>query len=85
MSEDERLFSYLRELLARHHNQEFDKKQLRFNEIVLCAKTFYNNPMEGVKELVESCMTHTTLYVRKNPMWYELTANHGWMLQLKKD
>ena len=47
-----------------------DKKQLRFNEIVACARDFYPNDVAGgVAELVKSCDAEDdTLYVKGRPM-----------------
>ena len=58
-----------------------DKKQLRFNEIVLVARSHYpSDPEEGVRELVESCRIGDALYVRGAPMWQTLRDQYGWMV-----
>ncbi|GGE30373.1 hypothetical protein GCM10011360_17990 [Primorskyibacter flagellatus] len=57
-----------------------DRKQLRFNEIVETAKTFYNDPAEGVKEMIEACDKNSPLYVKGRPMWQVLREEYGWML-----
>lgn len=56
-----------------------DKKQLKFNEIVNTAIEFYNDPREGVIELVRSCNKSDENYVAKNPMWYVLKNHYQWM------
>jgi hypothetical protein len=58
-----------------------DRKQLRFNDIVQTAKSFYENPTAGVIELVEACdRSKPDLYVAKSPMWQTLNTQYGWML-----
>jgi len=75
---DEELHHIAREVAA--NLTDVDKKQLRFNEIVDCAKGFYPAAVSrGVEELVESCCRTSVLYVNKNPMWHELNHQYGWM------
>jgi hypothetical protein len=59
-----------------------DRKQLRFNEIVECAKLFYaGHERAGVRELVEACdRSNAALYVPKRPMWHILNTEYRWML-----
>lgn len=58
-----------------------DKKQLKFNEIVHCAMTFYTgNETSGVRELVRSCDKVDQSYVAKKPMWAVLRDQYAWML-----
>ncbi len=64
------------------HLEEPDKKQLRFNEIVWCAKTFYAmNVIAGIVELVRSCDKTDALYVKGSPMWATLKQQYGWMIE----
>ena len=61
--------------------RDIDKKQLRFNEIVATAKLFYpNDPVEGVKELVESCDRTSPLYVAGDAMHLTLQRDYKWLL-----
>ena len=74
---DKELHTYAREVSEKLNNP--DKKQLRYNDIVDTAKIFYNDPFEGVKELVSSCDKESTLY-SKTPMTVSLNRDYGWML-----
>jgi hypothetical protein len=57
-----------------------DKKQLRFNDIVKTAQDFYNDPEQGVKELVQACCkNYEPLYVKGNPMHECLDKDYSWM------
>lgn len=61
---------------------EPDRKQLRFNEIFWCAKTFYAmNVIAGIVELVRSCDKTDALYVKGSPMWETLKQQYGWMIE----
>lgn len=75
---DEELHSYARELVAAIG--DVDKKQLRYNDIVTCAKVFYNNPKDGVRELIVSCSKGDPLYVSKRPMADVLLNEYRWMI-----
>lgn len=60
----------------------FDKKQLRFNDIVRVAKVFYPKDVAGgITELVCSCDKTDPLYVPKQPMWKTLEDAYGWMIK----
>jgi hypothetical protein len=58
-----------------------DRKQLRFNDIVQCARDFYASDVPGgVRELTQSCDRASGLYVKKAPMWQTLRESYAWML-----
>jgi hypothetical protein len=71
--------------------ETFDKKQMRFNEIVSCALRFYPAcPEGGVEELVASCFPElygieNSLYVKGRPMWSVLETEYGWMLPMSAE
>lgn len=76
---DEVLHRIAREYASRF--SDIDKKQLRFNEIVTCAKKFYpQNAVAGVQEIIESCSKQSPLYVPKQPLYKTLDLEYGWML-----
>jgi len=75
---DDALYTLARSLAA--NAEAFDKKQLRFNDIVETAKRFYNDPAEGVIELTDSCRPDSPLYIKKQPMWQTLNTQYSWML-----
>jgi hypothetical protein len=60
INQTENLFNLVRTLSLNQEN--LDKKQLRFNEIVEVSQLFYNNPEDRVKELIESCKKGSSLY-----------------------
>lgn len=77
---DELLHGLARALAGRMH--DVDKKQLRFTEIVACAKMFYpRSPYAGVAELINSCSKSSPLYVKGAPMWETLKQQYGWMVE----
>lgn len=74
--EAEELHKVARE--AAEEYEDLDKKQLRFNDIVETAIKFYNNPEDGVRELVDACSKQSPLYVKKRPMWEILNKEYLW-------
>jgi hypothetical protein len=76
---EKQLYDYIRKL-SETSNREYDKKQLRYNEIVGVSIAFYKNPFEGVRELFESCFKDSSLYTKGQPMWKSLSDDYKWML-----
>ncbi len=62
-----------------------DRKQIRFNDIIRVAKTFYHQDVEaGVVELVAACdRDNLCLYVKGDPMWQSLERDYMWMVGLR--
>ena len=77
---DDQLHARARERAARLSNP--DKKQLRFNDIVRVAKSFYSADLfSGVNELVSACDRDCpSLYAGGEPMWQTLENEFGWMI-----
>lgn len=75
---DEQLHAHARAVAATLVDP--DRKQLRFNEIVRTAREYYNDPTEGVDELVRACCrSRPQDYVKGSPMWKSLSEDYQWM------
>jgi hypothetical protein len=74
--------------VLKHVGLRFDKNQLRYNEIVFCARRFYPEDIcGGVVDLVDSCFVDypfseikNPMYVKGAPMWETLNRDYVWML-----
>jgi hypothetical protein len=78
---DEELHTYARGYAERKSNEDFDRKLLRFNDIIACAKTFYPNTLlSGIREGVDSCIRGNSMYVPKRNLPTELSTNYRWLL-----
>ena len=60
--------------------EDADKKQLRYNDIVRVAQSFYpSDPAGGVRELVDACDRRSPLHIPGRPMWRCLEEQYCWM------
>ena len=79
---DEELHKYAREYVASNPKADFDKRLLRYNDIVTAAKRFYATAIKsGIRECIDSCIKDHEMYVPKNSLPDSLTSNYSWLLR----
>lgn len=76
---DKELHIYARKCVELYKN--IDKKQLKYNDIVICAQKFYyTDAKKGIEKLIESCDKNSFFYVKGNPMAESLMKKYQFLI-----